>query len=179
MESGLREIDASFSWDIFNSMNRELIDGTSLRLFFVRDPVAVFVRKGPESKVKIPFHPEHKELGLRELHVKENPTVLIQAEDWNGMPVGSTVRLKDLYNVSRSGDQLLYQENQEFNAKTMKIIHWLPEDSGEFTVLKPDGSSDHGRIEKNIALVNGTSQFERYGYVSIEGNRNSALFLHR
>jgi glutamyl-tRNA synthetase len=179
VESGLREIDASFSWDIFNSMNRELIDGTSLRLFFVRDPVPVLVKNGPKSRVMIPFHPEHRELGFREMHVGGSPTILIQAEDWNGMSEGSTVRLKDLYNVERSGDQLVYKQNQEFNPKTMKIIHWLPEDSGEFTVLKPDGSRDDGRIESNITLVNGTSQFERYGYVTIEKERNSALFLHR
>ncbi len=179
IESGLREIDASFSWDIFNSMNREVIDGTSKRLFFVKDPISVIVRSGPGTAVRIPFHPEHKDLGFRELQMGEDPGIYIQAEDWNNLNDGATVRLKDLYNVSRSGEGLVYQVDQEFNPKTTKIIHWLPRGSNEFSVMKPDGSIDTGRIEKSIELVEGISQFERYGYVKLQKDKKSALFLHR
>ena len=179
IESGLREIDASFSWEIFNSMNRENIDRNAKRLFFVKEPLKFKVIDSPEIDVKIPFHPEHKEMGFREFRMKPGTEVFISSDDLAKFDTSSTVRLKDLYNVSLKGKDLVYSSEQKFDPKTTRIIHWCPPDSDDFVVLRPDGINDRGVIEKSHLLVKGISQFERYGYVNLSSQNNEGYFLHK
>ena len=61
----------------------------------------------------------------------------------------------------------------------MKIIHWAPDGSLDFTVERPDGNNDSGRIEPLVSEVTGISQFERYGYVNISDDKSTGYFLHK
>ncbi len=70
IESGLRESDAEFSWDIFNAMNKDSIDAATPRGgFFVPDPVMLKVEGLPECDVTIPPNhpPTNKSLGDKEI----------------------------------------------------------------------------------------------------------------
>jgi glutamyl-tRNA synthetase len=179
IESGLREIDASFSWEIFNSMNRDVVDRNAKRLFFVKDPVKFKVQHSPEMDVKIPFHPEHKEMGFREFKMKADTEIFISSDDLNKLETNPSIRLKDLYNVSLKGKDLVYSDDQKFDPKTTRIIHWCPPNSDNFEVLRPDGNRDAGLIEKSHLLVQGISQFERYGYVTLSSKNDEGYFLHK
>ncbi len=59
-----------------------------------------------------------------------------------------------------------------------KIIHWVKEDSSEFKVYKPDGTTDKGYIESEALNAKGIIQFERYAFVN-KTNDEFALYLHK
>ena len=95
------------------------------------------------------------------------------------MNEGEKFRLKDLCNVIKKGDNLAYSDNSHDSIRNMKIIHWAPDGSHDFTVERPDGNNDSGRIEPLVSEVTGISQFERYGYVNISNNKITGYFLHK
>lgn len=178
IESGLRESDAEFSWDIFNSMNKEIVDPGARRFFFVPDPVEVNISCKSGLKGSMLYHPSNPEMGRREYTLGRDPVVYVPSEDWGSQDNGSLIRLKDLAAVVKNGNYANCQETNLPPSKT-KIIQWAPHDSGDFAVLKPDGSVDHGVAEPLIKEAKGVVQLERYGYVNIVDGSGTAYFLHR
>ena len=47
----------------------------------------------------------------------------------------------------------------EVTIRNMKIIHWAPGGSHDFTVERPDGNNDSGKIEPLVSEVTGISLF--------------------
>lgn len=178
IESGLRESDAEFSWDIFNSMNKEIVDSNARRYFFVPDPVSIRIKSEGNLKGSMPYHPSRPEMGRREYDIGKNPTVSVASADWIGIEEGSLVRLKDLAAVVRKGDSADYLDTDIPPSRT-KIIQWTPEGSPEFSVMKPDGTVDRGVAEPLIKNAEGVVQLERYGYVNIIDRSGKGYFLHR
>lgn len=178
IESGLRESDAEFSWDIFNSMNKEVVDPEARRYFFVPDPVEINVKSSGELRGSMLFHPSRPELGKREYTLEKNPRIFVPSEDWNSLEDGSLVRLKDLAAVVKKGNSAEVRETDLPPSKT-KIIQWAPDNAHQFTVYRPDGSKDTGVAEPLIEEANGVVQLERYGYANISEHPGSAYFLHK
>ncbi len=178
IESGLRESDAEFSWDIFNSMNKEIVDADARRYFFVPQPVKIEVRSDKELKGSMLLHPSRPELGKREYVLKKNPEVYVPSADWDLIEDGTLVRLKDLAAVVKSGNSAIVKETEVPPSKT-KIIQWAPEESMEFAVYRPDGTEDRGVAEPLIKDASGVVQLERYGYVNISKDPGVAYFLHK
>ncbi len=176
IESGLRAQNATFSWEIFNSMNRENVDKDAKRLFFVTDPVKIRITGAKPTVSSIPFHPERKDMGMRKYQIGKDPEIFIPRKEFESVPDGGIIRLKDLYNVIRKGDSFSYSQDQTFSSRQTKIVQWCPENSEDFEVLRPDGTVDRGRIEPLRSEVRGISQFERYGYVNLSDGYG--LFLH-
>ena len=85
---------------------------------------------------------------------------------------------RDPYHAIMKGENLAYSDNSHDSIRNMKIIHWAPDGSLDFTVERPDGNNDSGRIEPLVSEVTGISQFERYGYVNISDNKSTGYFLH-
>lgn len=179
VNSGVREIDSEFSWEIFNSINREAIDHDAKRLWFVRNPheLKLFGSRGLRSRA--PFHPGNPELGTRSYELGDEAVISIPLEEWNGIPDGEKFRLKDLCNVVRVGDTIRYEDNEHSNTKGLKILQWNPPGSLPFTVFKPDGTTDSGSIEPLSREVSGISQFERYAYVNMDKGHEAGYFLHK
>ncbi|MDS0256766.1 glutamate--tRNA ligase [Thermoplasmatales archaeon AK] len=177
IESGLREINSEFSIEIFNSINKEIIDPATPRMFFVPDPVKVQIKGLPSVTVELQNHPSNKTLGKRTYSLPDNPEVHLSASDWKSIPDGSTFRLKELGNVVRNGNHLSFKEKELVDRK-VKIIQWCPPESMRFQVLKPDGTSDTGLIEDHARNFHGVAQLERYAYVNI-GEDGKGYFLHK
>lgn len=178
IESGLRESDAEFSWDIFNSMNKEFVDGQARRYFFVPDPVKITVKCNRDLQGSMPYHPSKPEMGRRVYDLGKDPEIFVPGKEWENQEDGKVLRFKDLVAVTKDGDQVRCVETDLPPSKT-RIIQWSPGDSGTFTVYKPDGSVDSGTAEPLISGANGVIQLERYGYVNVIENNGKAYFLHK
>ncbi|BAB60252.1 tRNA synthetase Glu [Thermoplasma volcanium GSS1] len=174
INSGLREIDAVFSWEIFNSLNREFVDPKAYRFSFTKDPVEIKMEGSNGLTARLPYHPSHPEYGVRKYEIGD--TVYISKGDADKIADGERFRLKDLCYVVRKGDRFLF-DGTEMKEKT-KIINWCPPNSREFQVLKPDGSIDKGLIEPASKGYRGISQLERYGYVNFYDSDEKAYFTH-
>ncbi len=174
INSGLREIDAIFSIEIFDSINREIVDPKSYRFSFVKNPVKVVIDNMPRIKSKLPLHPTHPEYGFREYEVEG--AVYLSESDLTKMDEGERIRLKDLCYIRKKGDRISY-DGLDMTEKT-KIINWCPDGSRDFSVLRPDGSIDRGLIEPMSAGYRGIAQLERYGYVNIADSDSVAYFTH-
>jgi hypothetical protein len=80
--------------------------------------------------------------------------------------------------VIRTQTGIKYSDNSHEDLKKIRIVQWTPSNSADFTVEKPDGQIDRGKIEPLFSEVRGVSQFERYGYVSIYPEKSLGYFLH-
>ncbi len=177
VESGMREIDSEFSIDIFNAMNKEFIDSRTRRLFFVPDPVKLKISGSPELNPAIPNHPSNRELGTRTYSMRKEPTIYIPRSDWSSIAEGEEFRLKDLCNVRRAGDVVEFS-SVEPSGNRVKILQWCPDGSHGFTVMRPDGSIDHGLMEPHGKDFRGVAQLERYAYANIL-SESEAYFTHK
>jgi len=63
---GLGENDVALSMETIYAENRKVLDPKADRYFFVEDPVKLTVRGAPETHVRNPLHPVHRERGVRE-----------------------------------------------------------------------------------------------------------------
>ncbi len=175
INSGMRESNATFSWEIFNSINREIIDYDAKRFFFVKDPVEIKLNNTGKLKSHAAIHPERPELGYREYEINPDSPIYFPSEEFDKLGENSTVRLKDLCIVFKSGNEFKYVP--ENNDKKLKIIQWCPLGSDNIEIYKPDGTVDSGKIEPLASGKNGVVQLERYGYVNLLNNRG--FYLHR
>lgn len=176
IDSGLNDVNSDFSWEIFNSMNRQFIDHSANRYFFVSDPVKVKINGSPETESMIPLYPKESERGFRKYSLGKDQTLYLQKSDINDAKENDTVRLKDLYNIIYKDGSWHYLDSE--NKTRRKIIHWVKDDSPEFEVYKPDGTTDIGFIESDAVKANGIVQFERYAFVNKTSERY-ALYLHK
>jgi glutamyl-tRNA synthetase len=176
IDSGLNDVNSDFSWEIFNSMNRQFIDHSANRYFFVSDPVKVKINGSPETESMIPLYPKESERGFRKYSLDKDQTLYLQKSDINDAKENDTVRLKDLYNIIYKDGAWHYLDSE--NKTRRKIIHWVKDDSPEFEVYKPDGTTDRGFIESDAVKANGIVQFERYAFVNKTSERY-ALYLHK
>ncbi len=176
IDSGLNDVNSDFSWEIFNSMNRQFIDHSANRYFFVSDPVKVKINGSPETESMIPLYPKESERGFRKYSLGKDQTLYLQKSDINDAKENDTVRLKDLYNIIYKDGSWHYLDSE--NKTRRKIIHWVKDDSPEFEVYKPDGTTDRGFIESDAVKANGIVQFERYAFVNKTSERY-ALYLHK
>jgi glutamyl-tRNA synthetase len=168
VEAGIKEVDIEFSWKTLYSFNRDLIDDSSNRYFFVDDPVLLRLVNSQDIVANAPLHPTHAERGRRELRVPSGGSVRLSRSD---LPEpGSRLRLKDLCNVVYTGDDLQYDGNDLAVLKEgVPIVHWVPEDALQAEVLMTDGTVRRGFAERGITSAVGSSvQLERFGFVRVE-----------
>ncbi|MEM0156120.1 MAG: glutamate--tRNA ligase [Thermoplasmataceae archaeon] len=176
IESGLREIDADFSWEIFNAMNKDIIDPIAKRFWFVKDPVEIKVHSHKPLESRAPYHPGHTEMGYRSYSLGTEFTIFVQRIDWETVKDGDDVRLKDLCAVTKHGSKSESHDRPVSKENPLKIIHWCPSDSERFNVLLPNGDVDKGLLEPLALDYEGISQFERYGYVNKVGDEGFFLY---
>ena len=176
IDSGLNDVNSDFSWEIFNSMNRQFIDHSANRYFFVSDPVKVQIMDSPEIESMIPLYPKESERGFRKYNLNKDQVLYLQKSDINDAKENDILRLKDLYNIIYRDGKWHYLDSE--NKTKRKIIHWVKEDSPEFEVYRPDGTTDSGFIESDAVKATGIIQFERYAFVN-KTSESYALYLHK
>ncbi len=171
LEVGLTLVDAHLSWETLASHNRKILDPKANRYFFVPNPVELCVKGVPEVReARIRLHPSFPERGERRIPVDWSNgmvRVKIPARDFGMLKPGQVFRLMGLMNV-RMGEEG-EAEFAGFEVTPVPKIQWVSEPSVEATVLKPEGV-ERGRAEPALLEErNPLVQFERYGFVRIEG----------
>jgi len=89
-EIGIGETDIQFSWENLFAKNREIVDPTANRYFFVPSPVKVTVRGGYSRESRPLLHPGDAARGTRLLHF--SGTVVIPEAETGGSPAWSGAR---------------------------------------------------------------------------------------
>ena len=173
--SGIKEVDIKFSWQNFDALNKDLIDSKSRRLFFVSDPVEFIIQTDKSLQKEAPWHPDNKELGNREETILSGSKIYLPRKDLESLGDGSEIRLKNLCNVVMKDRSLTFSG---FNHKKgVPIFQWCSSNQ-VIEVYYPDGKTISGIVEDNLSsLDNDVVQFERTGFVRLEGEK--AFFLHR
>lgn len=181
IDVGIKEVDIGFSWKTLYSFNRELIDDSADRYFFVSDPVELRITGASDLTARAPIHPEHPERGVRELPLGSEPRVLVSSDDLRSRP--SRLRLKDLCNIEIRDGTAVYAGNDLSVLKEgVQIVHWVPAGSPQAEVLMTDGSVVRGFAEKGLASAVGkVVQLERFCYARVEQGSPviRCVFTHR
>ncbi len=181
LDIGIGETDISFSWENLYARNREIVDRTANRYFFVPDPVKLVV-EGTSPRESHPLlQPSDPTRGTRLLHFCRS--VLVPAAEITAAPI---VRLKDLFNISVSSKgQALYVGDSLAEAREHKasIIQWLPEEEHLPCTLHTPQGDQKGACEPRVAEeVGAVIQFERIGFARIDRVTDEgveAYFAHR
>ena len=181
VETGIKEVDIEFSWKTLYSFNRDIVDDTANRFFFVSDPVRFTIMGAPDLVGRAPVHPEHPERGIRDLMVRTGHSLFISRDDLPSGP--GMLRLKDLCNVDYADGTMRFAGNELSVLKDgVQIIHWVPEDALEAEVLMTDGTAKKGLAERGLATAKGkVVQFERFAFVRVEEVSPTirCVFAHR
>jgi glutamyl-tRNA synthetase len=183
VESGIKSVDIQFSWDNLYGMNRDIIDGTSNRYFFVAEPVRYDIEGIDKIDGKAPLHPDHPERGTRDYHIEGSRTVFISSEDSAMFAEKGLIRLKDLCNLEYGMPAKYSGNDLSILKKGAKAVQWVGRNSIKTELLMPDGSIISGLTEDGILKErNDSVQFERVGFVWIESKTQDlikAVFTHR
>lgn len=181
VEVGIKGVDIKFSWPNLYAYNKDIIDPSAKRYFFVWNPQKHEVIGVNELTSSAPLHPEKPELGSRKVTLSGDPIKLwVVTEDLEGIPPGTTIRFKDLCNVElKSSFESIYLSDVP-SVKGVKIIHWAGPEAVPARVHKPDGQIIEGLVEKAaLNSIGEIVQFERFGFVKLEkGNEIDAYFAH-
>jgi glutamyl-tRNA synthetase len=186
-------------FEALEAFNRKVIDPTSMRLFFVRDPVELHVIGAKVRYYELKNHPTNASLGTRIVRASNN--FYIAGDDASGLEPGAKLRLMELYNikveeVEKREGRVRYVTARMGDEKvrpSIPKIQWIAKDDiVKFKVLIPKAlyvgeeynadslETAKGGVEPFAAsLAPGTVvQFVRFGFCRIDGD-NTAILAHR
>ncbi len=187
-------------FESLEAYNRKIIDPISLRLFFVKNPVAVHVRGGREMEVVLKNHPTDSRLGTRRLKVGNR--FYITDDDAKGLKVGDEIRLIELYNIKVTNidwkndtiSLITAEVGGDEIRQSMPKVQWIANnDIVDYKVMIPkelyiseeEYNTNSLEIAQGFAesfvsrLERGTQvQFVRFGFCKIDGNQ-IAIMTHR
>jgi len=180
---GLSPVDKTISaeefFKIIDAFNKEIIDKTSKRFFFVHDYEKIKIKNAPKQKLKLRMHPT-VDLGFRELEV--NDQFYIQKDDLKDLKENELYRLMDCLNFTKKGKEFVFDslEHEKFKNKGKKIMHFLPADNNiEIEILMNDATVLKGLAENNIQnlKVGEIIQFERFGFCRLDKIQNKKYYF--
>jgi glutamyl-tRNA synthetase len=187
IELGLTQKDISVPLATLYSHNTKIIDSTTPRLSFVRDPVEIELSRGdfvPHPVIEMAGHPS-SELGLRKIEIAwANGSTSIFIERADLINHQAELRLKEWCDISAptNGHSSMLSLDSDGD---YPILHWLPTDSPPAILLKPEGREVKiisGNLEVNEHPEGTIIQLERVGYARIEADdelgRKVLIHLH-
>ncbi len=160
-EIGFNNHNTTAPIDALYSINRKLIDPTSLRFSFVKDPIKIKIKNPPEiSEVEVPIHPDKEQ--TRSVSVSNK--IFISSDDLNKFQ-GKEIRLLHLYNIKLKKDATAKFTSIE--NKDIPKINWVSSPYARCKILLPNGNYDTGIAEPSIKTLKKDEvlQFERYAFV--------------
>lgn len=179
---GLSPINAFMDWDRLAKYNREEIDNSAPRYYFIPSPIKAQLYGLKSQEVKLKKHPTNLELGARKLKVIRD-NIFLPILDIENLKKGDEIRLKDFIKIKFQDLDLdnnlakfELSKNQELE-KDETRIQWLP--AGEEVksiILTPTGENIHGLVESSALDYKDVLQFERVGFVKLD-NKRTATFL--
>ncbi len=192
LSQGISRAESTVTFDQVEACNRTQLDPVAKRYFFVPDPVQVTVADAPGTTAVLPHHPA-RDLGER--RIETGDTFYIPGDDARGLTEGEIFRLKDCYNVDvvAAGDGIAGRyAGEELLPDTAKL-QWVTDEHVEMEVWEPGALvADDGSFNPDsLAVVAGYGepavqeldegamvQFERYGFVRIDGP-GRAILAHK
>ena len=195
LEQGISKAESSVAFSILEAANRKIIDPTSKRYFFVKDPVKLLVENAPVKTKKISLHPVNEKLGSRT--VKTGKTFFVQKSDIDNLKIGDIFRLKDLYNVKiiDKKTEVLAEYNSDNLIPNSAKIQWTTDKFIKMSVFVPHLLFINDEFNKDsLERIDGYAeeavsklktgeiiQFERFGFVRIENIKNkiTGYFAHK
>lgn len=186
VEMGLNKsgktVPATDFFKMLNSFNRDIIEPTSKRFFFVSDPVKIKIKNAPDKVCELRSHPDF-DLGVRSLSSSTN--FYLCQKDLDSMKNSEIYRLMDCINFRKDNGEYVFdsEDFEKYKESGKGIFHWLPLDVLDVEVLMPDDTLCKGFGEKDISKlkVGDIVQFERFGFVrldSIEDNTYRFWYAH-
>ena len=189
---GFTKADTLAPFDALESFNRKIVDGNSIRLYMVKNPKKLVVKKLPASFVELPNHPT-KNLGKRKVEIDEN--LLISSDDTTNLSSGSSIRLMGLGNITITKNA--HELEGEYTDDNMDVdfpkLQWIPQkNSHELKILIPkqlfiDEEFNEDSLEEVTVLTEpyflelsegAEIQFVRFGYCR-KDSQNQAIFTHK
>ncbi len=191
---GTSKVESTASFGLVESFNRKILDPTTKRYFFVKNPIKLVVEKAPTKEKIINLHPTEN-LGTRT--IKTGKTFFVPKDDMEKIKVGDVFRLKDLFNVKikeknkevsaeYAGDELIpgsakIQWTTDSNVKMKVFVPGLLFDGEEFNPKSLDEVDGFAEEAVSNLKTGEIVQFERFGFVRIE-NKNkqvTGFFAHK
>jgi len=183
VESGIKPVDITFTWENLYGMNRDVIDGVSNRYFFVGNPVRYDIDGIDEIVGKALLHPDHPERGDRVYKLEDPRTIFLSSDDSKTFLDAGMVRLKDLCNIEYGLPAKYAGDDVSVLRKGVRAVQWVGTDSVKASLVMPDGSITEGLVEGAVLREESeTVQLERIGFVRIEGKDQDSVrmvFAHR
>jgi glutamyl-tRNA synthetase len=189
---GFTKADTLAPFDALESFNRKIVDSDSIRLYMVKNPKKLVVKKLPSPIIELPNHPT-KDLGKRKVEVDEN--LYISSEDATNLSSGSNIRLMGLGNIAITKSN--HELEGEFIGDDRNVdypkLQWIPQkNSHELKILIPkqlfiNEEFNEDSLEEVIVytepyfleLSEGAEiQFVRFGYCR-KDSQNQAIFTHK
>lgn len=170
-EIGVKIADATISWKKVYGLNRNILEETANRYFFVPKSEKVTILNVPEEVKKIierPLHPDFLDRGNRKIPF--DGEVYLSADD---LKVGKIIRLMDAVNVEVTDDGVIFHSESFEEARAVKAqaIQWVPtEDNISAEIVMDDASIINGFIEPSARSlkVGDEVQLERFGFTRVD-----------
>jgi len=167
VELGTSTSNATLSMSAIYAANRELVEDSADRCFFVRDGVEKPVIGAPEQG-EPPRHPNHEQRGVREIPV--GGAVRIEPAD---VPAnGQRVWLKGLGCLRHTRDALEFtgEDIDVVREGDVDVIHWVPADESVPVQLQRPEELVSGYAEPGFSEYAEETilQFERIGFVRVD-----------
>lgn len=165
VELGTSTSDVDLAMSTVYAKNRERIDDSSDRYFFVREGERVALTGDGPAVAEPPRHPDHEERGTREIPVGES--VLVEPAD---LPEeGERVWLKGLGCVRYDGGRQFEFTGDDIDAvreEGVDVIHWAPAEESVRVRMRTMEGDVEGRAEPEFGEtdVGEMVQFERIGF---------------
>ena len=162
---GVNKNNVEVSLQNLEAFNKDVVDKTSERYFFIKDPVQITVKDAPKQEITLDLHPENKE-GGRTFSTHE--TFYLDKEDVEKMKENDVIRLMGCLNMKKTKEGYVFHslDHETFKKEGKMIIHWLPEKTEDVTVRMPDNTLAKGKAETTVKNIKKEQiiQFERFGF---------------
>jgi glutamyl-tRNA synthetase len=186
---GIGKQEKEVDWDFLMQENRQALDKTTKRMFFVRNPVMLALNGSFPETAELPMHPS-QDMGKRHLDV--GGAVYIEENDWEMLKDGETFRLKDYASAKadKEGMSLSFVNEKELPKQK---LHWVPEKGALEAKLYEVGNllnEDDTFNENSLEAVSGFCektaetlgegdivQFERVGYARLHRKKGMEFVL--
>lgn len=172
---GLSLSDIEVPAESLYAENRKRIDATTLRRFFVPEPIAVDIEGWPRGLdvVELANHPDRPELGTRTVRV--GPQLYLPSRDVRAHP-GEEIRLKDLANIRLPLEippttELVRAHFTSRENRRLPRVQWVTRSEGvPVDLLGIEGTHAQGYAERAVGRSKPREvlQFERVGFVRLD-----------
>lgn len=173
---GTNKNNVEVSLENLTAFNKDTIDETSNRYFFVNNPVQITIEGAPEQEVTMDLHPKSGKGGRT---IKTANQFNITKEDFDQLKDGELFRLIDCLNAKKQGDKFVFVSTdlEDYKKEGKHILHWVTQGQ-QIEVLMPDATTVSGILEDSSIKIAQTVQFERFGFCK-KDEENKFWFTHK